>query len=292
VAKNPTPTRWLVAVGFGLVGVLTGVLVYALERGAAGTHVDKVLIFLVGLAFPTAVSAIYITEIATTWLIEKWANEEREIIYVETFKTAGEMAQKRLDVVKSMRNERLTQHVYCTSHCNLFYDVGVFGKSEKANVEEANAKFFRRLATLTVTSEPGLMLLLFYPSEPAFVGEMGPRLDIYLEVCEAANVALSLEQFSPRRLMQVSVKDYFVFEDHVFKTIRKTPHSEGQTEYMHIQSKKIAGLYRAWLADLFEHGDGFNNPTRFVEKDNFLRKYDDFKKSLARERAHTQVSSA
>lgn len=282
ISKNRGPTHSILAIIFGVAGVLTAIVVWLLEHG--GGPINKVELLLLALVVPSALSILFIAEVATAYITGKWAEEDREVIFVEVFKTAPEMAARRLEIVKSIAKDGLTENVYCTSHCNLFFATGARTPAEAEALYRANRDFFFALAERTVHADPGLKLLLHVQSDEAFVKEMGTRVDIYLEACEAAGTSLFLSQFEPRQLLQKSLKDYFVFEDHVFKTIRKTPHSAGATEYMHIQSARVAAQYRGWLEDLFNYGDGKLNQPPFVERAAFEARYLAFKEQVESER--------
>lgn len=282
ISRNRGVTHSVIAIAFGAIGLLTAFIVWAVEHKAGPVNALELL--LLALVTPSAFALLYIAEVATAYITGKWAEEDREAIFVETFRTAAEMAARRLEVVRSVEKNKLTEHVYCTSHCNLFDDPGGHTPAEAESVYKYNYAFFSALAERTVAAEPGLKLLLHYPDEKAFAHEMGERIDIYLAACEKAQTSLALSHFEPRHLLQKSLKDYFVFEDHVFKTIRKTPHSAGATEYMHIKSAKVAAQYRAWLEDLFNFGEGASNKPPFVERVEFEAKYLTFKAKVEAER--------
>jgi hypothetical protein len=275
------PSSLGVIAAFFAVGAVGGLAVYAFERRA-----DYLTIFYFVLLVPTALSSLFIAIVAWKWLAKQW--DKREVIFVEPLASPEDMARLRNDIVSSCR--KLTTDVYCTSHCNLFHDPGLppeAAQSDKQHLIGLNRQFFRSLAMLTVEARPGLKLLLYYPTEQAFDDELTVRIDVYLEVSAAKKVNLDRSNFDPRHLLQESLHDYFVFEDHVFMTLRKA--SGGKTEYMHFHSAAVAEHYRAWLEDLFDNGQD-NTPPR-VEENAFRVKYEALAARLRGERERTKVQS-
>jgi hypothetical protein len=228
---NRRLTQSLVATALVLSGVLAAWLAYVMEHADGETN--KVAILLVALIMPCTIALVYITEIATTWLLDHWLEADREAIYVETFDKPVHAAMRRLEIVNQIPTGSLKTKIYCTSHCNLFANAGGRNEKEKVFLEGRNRDFFSRLAHLAMTSrDQGLRLLLQYADgDGSLEKELPIRIDIFLDASESLTQELYPAQFEARRLVQESVKDYFVIEDHVFKTIRKTAQAGGQTEF-------------------------------------------------------------
>lgn len=289
IAKNP---RSLSVVGVFFVLALLGALIaYALERHSSTQTIDPLTILLFALLVPTAVSSLFITGVSYKWLVRQWETETRDTVFVETLDDPLAMARRRYDIVATCK--KLEEDVYCTSHCNLFFDPipSQPPSGQAAQREEIvgmNRQFFRQLAKLTVESRSGLKLLLHYPTEEAFSEEMAVRIDVYLEVCEAKRTTLDGESFEPRQLLLPSLNDYLIFEDHIFVTLRKASKG-GKAEYVYIRSSRLAEHYRAWLKDLFDKGHQCDPPR--VEEEDFRVKYEELLARLTKERDRVEVQS-
>jgi hypothetical protein len=235
ITRLPRPNAVLLI--FLALLVVGGLGAHFLQHRLAGEKridwIDWITVLAFAMLLPVAASSAFIAYVSSRWLTKQREMEKRDTIYAEPLATPIQMAQRRLDVVTSCK--KLKTDVYCTSHCNLFYDPGA---SQSASVDEKdeivylNRKFFKALAHLTIDSRPGLKLLLHAASPQEFAGELGERIDLYLEVGGSKESVLDTNHFDPKSLVQESLSDYFVFEDHVFLTLRKS--SKGKTEYVHI----------------------------------------------------------
>jgi hypothetical protein len=246
-------------------------------------RIDWITVVLFAMMLPIAISSAFVAVVSFKWLTKQWETENRDTVYAEPLKTPAQMAQKRHDVVISCKE--LTSDVYCTSHCNLFHDPGVQKGPDGAtgdyeDIINQNRKFFRALAKLTIESRPGLKLLLYVPNNEAFQGDLGERIDVYLEAAGSKDAVLDQNIFDPKQLMQESLTDYLVFEDNVFMTLRKS--SKGRTEYVYIRSEAVADHYRAWLKDLFETGERGKEPR--VEEKEFRAKFEELVSDATGER--------
>jgi hypothetical protein len=246
-----------VATLFGILAVFGALGAYVCERmlGEVPGFPAPLAGLFIGLLLPTAFFAVYIAEGITK------LTEEKEVpVIVKTFDDPIEAAQFRLSTVMQIKADEITSEIYCTSHCNLFANPGGSDGPTNARLRAINDTFFGHLMDLTMNTpaeEEGLKLLLQYrnATDDEVKKELGQRLGIYARACAMRrDVRLSRDRFEIRHLLPHSLKDYFVIEDHLFKTVRKTQASGGRTQYVYMQSREIANTYRMWLADVFEHG--------------------------------------
>jgi hypothetical protein len=132
----------------------------------------------------------------------------------------------------------------------------------------------------------GLQLLLqFRDDDPKLKEELGTRIDLFLKISEGLNRDFNVFHFDVRRLLQESLKDYLVIEDHVFKTIRKTEQAGSETHFVYVKSPELAIGYRLWLQDLFNNGDGPRNSTRYTERHKIGKLFDEVKFEVQAERS-------
>jgi hypothetical protein len=273
IKRNPRSIT--VVVVFAVLAAVGGLGAHLLVRYPANaSHIEWITVLAYAMLFPTFMSTGFVAVVSFKWLTKQWETEGRDTVYAESLDTPAQMAHKRHEVVSSCR--KLANDVYCTSHCNLFHDPGVptdpGGETgDKDDVIYQNRKFFRALATLTIESRQALKLLLFVPNPQAFVGELGVRIDIYAAVGKTKDAVLDRSNFEPKQLIEESLIDYLVFEDHVFMTMRKA--SKGKTEHVHIRSVAVAEHYRAWLKDIFDTGEN-TNPARVEEKE-FRKRFEE-----------------
>jgi hypothetical protein len=283
-----TKVRWLAHVGvvvaFVSVGYLTDLAILHLEPPGE----EALLRYVLTLLAPAALSTLVIAEVAVKWQLDNRYEVVQEAVHVRTFANALEFARFRRDVV--MKIESLQDPIFCTSHCNLFKNVEA-NEDEKTTIKQINEEFFSQLAKLSMMSvRGGLHLLLQFNSEAEATEELGRRIDIFLDVGKEVHRNLGSYCFDVCQLLQESVKDYFIIENHVFKTIRSTKHAGGDTKYMYIRCDDVAIGYRTWLADLFENGDGSRNPTPFTERKQMQALFDRVKAQVDRERENLKAS--
>jgi hypothetical protein len=268
--------QWGIPVLFGVVGLLTAVLVYFLEH----TNTDnKALIFIVALIFPSAISLVVVTEIVLLWFYDVWLIGIADIKIVP-LQDVREFVRLRRDVVRSIKPGTLTRPIFCTSRCNFFARPEGRTGEIQAEIKQINSDFVHHLARISIGTKGapnnagGFRLMVQYDNHEnaELEVELGKFVDIFLAEATKEELDWNWYHFDVRRLMERSVKDYFVIEDHVFKTIRKTKESN-EIQYMYIQSAVIAATYRNWLADLFEYGEGHE-----TEKDEIRHKLADLKR--------------
>lgn len=262
--------RWLAHIGVAVlligIGYLTDLVILRLEPPGQET----LLRYILTLLAPAAISTLIIAELAVKWQLDNWYESKKDALSVKTFANAVEFARFRRDIVMGI--EVVDDPIYCTSHCNLFRNIEA-KDAEKSTIREINREFFRQMAELSISSKRGgLRLLLEFKNEEEAREELAPRIDIFLDVAQRLGRDFDIFQFDVCRLLQPSVKDYFVIEDHVFKTIRKTrPGTD--TQYLYVKNAEIAVGYRTWLADLFANGHAVS-PTPFTENENMRRLFD------------------
>jgi hypothetical protein len=282
IKRNPRSLT--IAVVFVVLAVLGGGGAHLLEHYPANaTQIDWITVLLYAMIFPTFMSSGFVAIVSFKWLTKQWETEKYDTLYAVPLDTPAQMAHKRHEVVTSCR--KLANDIYCTSHCNLFHDPGVpkgpdGATSDKEEVIYQNRKFFRALAKLTIDSRQALKLLLFVPNQRAFEGELGERIDIYVDAGGTKDAVLDRSNFEPKQLIEESLTDFLVFEDHVFMTMRKS--SKGKTEYVYIRSIAVAEHYRAWLKDLFDTGEN-STPARVEEKE-FRKKFEELVSNATGER--------
>jgi protein-S-isoprenylcysteine O-methyltransferase Ste14 len=283
--QNRALVRVVVSSIFAIVGVVAGFIVYGLEKH----EVESVLILIVALVAPMALSMAFVTVLAVEWLVDR---PRRDVSLIRTFPDSIKFAEFRRDIILGIK--KINDPIYCTSHCNLFAypggreltEAGATKKGDEETLKEFNREFFRKIAFLSMESmRGGLNLLLCYrDGEPKVKEELRPRFDIFFDVADELKREFNINHFDVRRLLQESLKDYLVIEDHVFKTIRKTPEAGNETRHAYVKNAKLADEYRVWLKDLFNNGDSPRNPTRFAEKTRMLDLYEEVKAEVRRER--------
>lgn len=284
--QNRAVVRILVGTVFLAIGLATAVVAYFLEKHGATNPAEaarSIDILIVGLVMPMAFSVGFVTILAVEWLVDR---PRRDINVIQTFPDAIKFAEFRRDTV--LKIEKLADAIYCTSHCNLFaYPSGreVEDENDKT-LTDINSQFFRKVASLSMESlRGGLKLLLYYGDDDLKVrAELRPRFDIFLDVCESPKRDFSVTQFDVRRLLQESLKDYLVIEDHVFKVIRKTRQAGSEVRYAYVKNQSLADEYRVWLKDIFENGDGEQNQAAYTEKTKISRLCAEIKQEVKAER--------
>jgi hypothetical protein len=274
--RQQSKTSWgFVGKLFGMFAVIGTLAAYFCERFLGDSGFPAPLAgALIGLLAPTAFFAVYIAEGIT-----KLTDETDSPVSLKIFEDAVEAALFRLSTVIQIRVGKITSEIYCTSHCNLFANPGGPGEPNTAtnnHLRVVNDAFFSHLLNLAMTPPPekeGLKLLLQYKTaaDDDVQKELRQRLGIYARTCamrKDRDIRLARDRFEIRHLLPHSLKDYFVIEDHVFITVRKTEDSSGRTQYVYMQSRELADTYRMWLADIFEHGHEGQTP--LTEKDEGL----------------------
>jgi hypothetical protein len=141
--------------------------------------------------------------------------------------------------------------IYYASSCNLFANLDG-RQSEAVGIERANNEFFRRIAYLA--TQPGslgqLRALFRYDNDDTRNVELDQCIEVFCSILPEWD----MHQFEIRRLIDTSVKEYLVIEDHLFKVIRSANPESKDARYVHVQSQQLADTYREWLIDLFHYG--------------------------------------
>jgi hypothetical protein len=255
VRRNGFIVKLSIPVLFGLIGILTTIAVFILDPSTD----NKLLLLILALVLPAAVSLIVITEVVLLWFYEVWLRGGSDVI-VTPVANARDFAELKRAVIRQIRPGTLNYPIFCTTHCNLFADPGGRTDDIKEDIKRINQEYFEHVAQLSMDKQNthgGLRLLIQYEDDEIekLENELRPRIAIFSKVAADKDFDWNAHHFDVRRLMQRSVKDYLVVEDHVFKTIRKTQETK-ETQYIHIRSAVIAATYRSWLWDLFDYGEG------------------------------------
>jgi hypothetical protein len=147
----------------------------------------------------------------------------------------------------------------------LFADPGGRTDEVREEIKRTNQEYFEHVARLSIEKNKhgGLRLLVQYEDDEIekLENELRPRVGIFSKVAADKDFDWNPHHFDIRRLVQRSVNDYLVIEDHVFQTIRKTKGTK-ETQYLHLRSAVIAATYRGWLSDLFDYGEGCETEQR------------------------------
>jgi hypothetical protein len=238
------------------------------ETGLTVAFMAAVLSLLALTAFTVLYTASLVDELTTE------RNRPMPGAEVRTFRDPVRFATFRAHVVLELEATGLTEPVHCTSHCNLFAQPGGADDPVNNSLRAINTVFFQSLARLAMDSPHGGLRLLLQYKDVTDVDvkiETAERLRIWMDVCASRNdINLKREQFDVQHLLPASLKDYFVIEDRVFKTIRKTPASGGSTQFVYMRSPEIAQSYRDWLADVFSNGYHRDNAGLYTEDDEDL----------------------
>jgi hypothetical protein len=276
--RNRALVHWAIPAFFGLLGVITAGGVFLLEH----TTDNKLLIFIIALIIPSSITLIILTELALAWFYDIWLTGSRELV-VKTFSDAREFARFRRDTIRGIKPGTLDDAIYTTSHCNLFAKPE--GRENiRTEVRQLNLEFFQFLAHIALEpgNRGGLRLLVHFESNERdeLWTEMRERVQVFSTAAFEKDMDdWNWHHFDVRHLLQGSAKDYLVIEDHIFKTIRKTEASNGETQYVYMRSAEIAATYRRWLADLFDYGENFE-----TEKERIREIVLEIKNDLGRSR--------
>jgi hypothetical protein len=267
-------TSWLrrhqKSVGF-FVTIIYGLLVLAaglIGSFAGSTAQDKALNLLIGLAITFAIGQLFIFAIAVLWLTDyHLTDRSARRTEVEIFQSPVEFAQKKCAVLRDLDPISLKNRIYGVSHCNLFANPEGNNEQERAEVLRHNEEFFNRLAQLVMRStndEVRLRVLLQYDEhdmapkkdkESNLIRELKARQKFFTDAGHAMPHPIEWDRynFEVKRRIGNSGKDYFVINEHVFKTIRQTP-GTGRSIYIYMRGQEIARSYWTWLHDLYEYG--------------------------------------
>jgi hypothetical protein len=271
--------KLVIPVLFGLAGLSTGIIIHYLSLSTD----NKLLLLIIGILVPSAVSLIIVSEVVLLWFYEIWLRGGSDVI-VTPLSGAREFAELKRDVIRQIRPGSLNHPIYCTTHCNLFAEPGGRTPEAQAAIKQINEEYFERVARLSLESNMpgGLRLLVQYDDHDIekLDRELRPRIAIFSKMNASQNFEWNAHNFDLRRLIEGTVKDYLVVEDHVFKTIRKTRETK-ETQYIYIRSAIIAATYRSWLADLFDYGEGQETEKEAIKERfaNLRRDYETSKKS-------------
>jgi hypothetical protein len=225
--------------------------------------VDSIYLYIYGLIIPIVLYLTVISELAIIWFFRNMREDDRVI--VDTFSDAVLFANKRAEIVSSIKPETVQHHIYSTSHCNLFARPEGETLNQMERVARLNEHLFEAMARITLDpNSNGRLRVLFYAgSQEELDNEVEQRNVILDRTAQSLGRQLNYDHFKYEMLVAKSHKDYLVIDDHVFKTIRKIedPNRNNSDEYLgiqgkyiHIQNRKIADSYRDWLRDVFENG--------------------------------------
>jgi hypothetical protein len=263
-------------IGAAVIPILIGVACFYLEQKG----VPVVYLYVFGAIIPAVLYITVISEIAILLFFDHLKEDDR--VYVETTYDAVRFANKRAEIVKSIKPESVKRHIISTSHCNLFARPEGVNPDEVEKVGIINKDLFESMAKIALNQngEGRIRVLFFAPTEDDLEMEIDVREEILDRISQQLGLRWDNDHFGWRRLRAKSLKDYLIIEDHVFKTIRKLevrehegeardqkqkqPYLGTRAKYIHLESKDIADSYREWLRDMFENGakGGFTDAPR------------------------------
>jgi hypothetical protein len=263
---NRKSAGFVVSIAYGLF-----VLAAALIGWHAGKDVsDSAHNLLIGLTISFAVGQLFLFAIAALWFTDyHLAERSSKRTTVEIFQSPVDFARKRCAVLHDLDLTSLKNRIYGVSHCNLFAKPDGNSDQEVADVRKLNVRFFNELADLVMRSdnpEVRYRVLLQYDDgeldpqpdgkDSNLVQELKARQEIFTRAGRnlPSPVDWGRDHFAVKRLMDNSHKDYFLVNDHIFKTIRQTP-STRRSIYIYIHGQELAQSYWTWLHDLYEYGE-------------------------------------
>jgi hypothetical protein len=225
---------------------------------------DKPLGLLIGLVISFAIGQLIIFAIAVLWFTDyHLLPRSSKRTTVEISSNPIEFAQRKCAVLRDLELQSINRTIYGVSYCNLFAKPEGNDNDEKNDVRELNSKFFRALADIVMRSDNRdvkLRILLHYDDEDIetnLVKELKARQEIFTKSAQALSQPAgwnSREHFEVKRGLVHSGIDYFVIQDHVFMTIRKTPGT--RSTYIHIHGQELAKSFWFWLDELYDYGEG------------------------------------
>jgi hypothetical protein len=204
-------------------------------------------------------------------IVRKMIPGSRDVegVQIRVFQNTKEFLGFRNKIVSELRDNAIEHPIYCSSHLRLFSTPDGHSARDREVVAYLNRQLFRYIAQMALMpgTRGGLRLLLQYRegNQQLLENELNEIADTFSAVAAETRSTWNWYHFDIRRLLHDSAKDYFVIEDHVFKTIRKTDESRSEAQFIYIKSPQIASTYREWLRDIFEYGDGPKNPTPYTE---------------------------
>jgi hypothetical protein len=264
--RNRKSAGLVVSIAYGVFLLAAGLLSWHAGKDVS----DSAHNLLIGLTISFAVGQLFLFAIAALWFTDyHLAERASKRTVVEIFQSPVDFARKKCAVLHDLDPQSLQNRIYGVSHCNLFAKPEGDSEQEVADVRNLNVRFFSELAHLVMRSnnpDVRYRVLLQYddadlvPQQDGKDCNLAQELKARQEIFTKAGRSLpspmdwGREHFAVKRLMGDSDKDYFVINDHIFKTIRQTPGTH-RSIYIYIQGQELAKSYWTWLHDLYEYGE-------------------------------------